>query len=282
MKKKSFVSLIFIVVIMLCFLPKASVLSSYKDSNNEYIPENSAYGSFDKGELDNNFKKIRYNDSLIELHYEYSENLDVLPESKRSDSYGTYDVYSDENDDEYLFLSGSDTLCGVTMFDQIKTNVAIDSKISEEDAIEISDKRLETDIPDNSDYIRFSCEYNSFMNVYIIDYYKPLEGYKTDDIITYWVNYDGTIVAFKALNLNRYDNVQLQTNKVGATKVETAKSNINKEISSDIKSDNYNITDSYLSKDADGNIILVEKYTYDIYQGNDVIPTEGECTQKVK
>lgn len=46
------------------------------------------------------------------LNGKSSGTLTYKETMNRSDNYGTYDVYADENGNEYVYLLNSDTLCG--------------------------------------------------------------------------------------------------------------------------------------------------------------------------
>ena len=57
-------------------------------------------------------QNIVYSDGRVKLKYDRSENLSS-GSLKRSDAYGSYDIYEDDNGNNFTICKNTDMLCGV-------------------------------------------------------------------------------------------------------------------------------------------------------------------------
>ena len=130
-------------------------------------------------------------------------NQSDLPVSERADKYGTYDVFVDDQDTQYVFLADSDLFCGF-----LKTGASQETGgrfISELDARGIADAYL-MDIlgEDQREYVYEGMYCQS--NMYHITYASYIGDFKTDDECIIWVRGEsGEIYACSMFNRGRYD-----------------------------------------------------------------------------
>lgn len=215
-------------------------------------------------------RKLNYLDKKLDLVYARSENLsDNLPE-KRKDMYGTYDVYVDDEKNEYYLLGNSNVLCGVK-------NSKIDGEnatpITEEEALQLAEDYLNEIFNKNHLYELNSCEIPKDRMYYEIEYVKNNSGLKTDDTVRLWVNFDKEVCAFSAFNRGRYDNVNL--NKTIAI---TAPQRGKEKVSDILSSDNFTIVDQYISKNDEGQVVMVSVIEYSLTNGTSIYPVIDEVS----
>lgn len=144
-----------------------------------------------------------FNKNSKSLTYKETMNQSDLPVSERADKYGTYDVFVDDQDTQYVFLADSDLFCGF-----LKTGASQETGgrfISELDARGIADAYL-MDIlgEDQREYVYEGMYCQS--NMYHITYASYIGDFKTDDECIIWVRGEsGEIYACSMFNRGRYD-----------------------------------------------------------------------------
>ena len=110
MRKKSFA----IILSLLLVLPLSISITSasYKDESNKEIYADDSNIGFSIMEAEKT-KQITYRNKTFDVKYVNTINMsNILPEN-RKDSFCTYDIYSDEENTEYLFVYNTDILCGI-------------------------------------------------------------------------------------------------------------------------------------------------------------------------
>lgn len=233
-----------------------TALSAEATRNNAAISAGDYYGRYyDEAKVNTAVKTTTIDAEEKTLSYVRTENLKEKSVDSRADKYGTYDVYVDQAQTEYLYLLNSDILCGFKM-KVVGEATAKEDAIEEAKAMSIADDFLKRIRSNAQEYKFLSCEYDELAGYYDIQYYLPVGGYKTDDIFRLWVNAQGEITSFSEFNHKRYDD--LNVSAVGYKKAGNAlESNIKTSIGTagDIK---YSVVDSYISVDDNGEVILVE------------------------
>ncbi len=264
--------LLITIALFVLVIGSASLISysGYKTkANKKDEPNESYYGSYinKSAKEKRNFK---YFDKHLNLVYKETQNLKDAPVEKRSDKYGTYDVYVDSDSTEYLFMEGSNTFCGMR-----KSNLDGNSMIplEEEKVKEIAEKYISTIFKKDHSYEFTSCYIKDKRNHFNVEYTKYVKGEKTDDIIRLWITFDGEISAFSAFNRDRYDDIKV-TNPVALAAKEKGKYKI-KDI---LSSENFTILDQYLSKNDEGKTIMVSVVEYTVTNGISNFPIKDEIS----
>jgi len=246
MKSKNVIVLLTLIIVLVLSITLVSASEFIKKSDS--VCSNDDYGPFVNP--DNSTKRIiNENDSYIELNYDRTENLSSIAVNKRIDNYGTYDVYIDGNQTEYIFLFNSDLLCGYKK----KSKPAYyygNEIISEDEAFSIAFDYLKKER--DSQYCFNEMWFEEYAYYYDISFYKEIDGYKTDDIIRLWISADAQIIAMSEFNYKRFDSITIST-----TQYDKANTAINEQISN-MKSD-YNVceADRYITIDDYGKLKLV-------------------------
>lgn len=208
------------------------------------------------------------------LTYVRTENLREVSVSERADHYGTYDVYVDEKQTEYLYLLDTDMCCGFRMSD-VGTATPQQEAISQEKAMAIADAFLEVTRENSNAYKLLSCEYNELGGYYDIKYYFPVSSYKSDDIFRLWINAQGEVTSFSEFNYQRYDNLTITEEQ----RLEAAQQ-INKTRASDAQK--ISVVDSYISVNDSGEVVLVEVVDITISDGEDSVTLREMYMQPIK
>lgn len=216
-------------------------------------------------------RNTEYAKKRVELAYDRSENLSHKKPEERSDAYGSYDIYIDKEGNEFYYLQNTDVLCGVK-------NKKIDGERltpfeSDEEAIKIAEAFMVETFGSNHDYDFDSCKIPPQRYYYEVVYRKYINGFKTDDYVRIWVNFDGEVCAFSAFNRDRYDFVAINRPSAIASQ-SRSKSNI----VDTLNSDNFTIVDQYISKNEDGKLVMVSVIEYSLTDGVSVYPVKDEVS----
>lgn len=117
------------------------------------------------------------------------------------------DMYTDEENNTYYYLSGTDALCGFQkeQYYGFKSN----SPVSQDTAIQIANKFLETVLDDFDEYTLLFSEYAKCDAVYHIQYSYCINGIPTDDLINVYVQESGEIGAFLMMRRGMYKDIVL-------------------------------------------------------------------------
>lgn len=262
-KKKSRHILRYVLVALLVVCTGALCGFSLSNTGQGLIQD--AYGRTMEVFKQNSTKQVTLNGkSSGTLTYKETMNRSDAPVSRRSDNYGSYDVYADESDNEYVFLLNSDVLCG---YKEGSTAESIDKVyagqgITEEKAKEIADSFVTLTLGQDSRQYRFKEITLSDINTYYVTYSFYLDGVQTDDECVVWVDAaDGNISAYHAFNRGRYDGYASRNLSTSA-----ARAKLEEQIPL-VKSPDYEIFDQYITKTDDGKLVM----HYDIVQTDDGI-----------
>lgn len=213
---------------------------AYNDSNNEKALE----------------KKLFVDTKTITLKYIRTENLKEKPVSKRADSYGTYDIYGDDEQTEYMYLLNSDIYCGFKM-STVGVATKKDKAISEDKALSIAEDFLAKNRANHGDYIFHSCEYSELAGYYDISYYLPVSGYKSDDVVRIWVNARGKVTSFSEFNYLRYERLTIDTSKYAK-----ADQKLSEAVAAQGNKASYTVVDTYISVNDSGRAILIKEVDF--------------------
>ena len=276
MKKKLFILSIIVIAVISLSITAMAAVSSWKSEADKNIPNNSAYGSsYDNSPNKELNKTFVFNSVSLNLKYVRTDELKDLSVDKRSDSYGTFDVYCDENNTEYLFLLNTDLFCGMKL-DNIGQATPKANAISVDKANDIANSFLTKNVAEISKYKMFSCVYDELSGIYDIQYYKPINNYKSDDIVRIWVKANGEIGSFSAFNMNRYADISINSDSL-----KSADDKLNNNIATSLGSSKYTLVDSYLTMDDSGNMVLAYVIDYRISQGETYYTERNIFTQKI-
>ena len=256
MKNKKIIILLSIILLSLTILSCITIfaIDSIKNDNGDTAGQNSeAFGASLSDKKADKTKEISIWD-VEKITYKETMNLSNLPVDKRNDSYGTYDVYTDKDNNLYYFLYNADLLCGYkdeTVYMDIE-----EPEIEIEQAIDISEKFIKDNIKPTIQYKYTYSYYDKSYGVYKIKYNYYIENIKTDDECMIWVKaIDGKIGAFTAFKQNRYENIKnvnIQESKM--------KELLDNEISRMNKGE-YKVRDQYFSYSDGGKLIM----NYEVY-----------------
>lgn len=275
--RKKFFCLALILISIVLTMSVSAVATAEKQKRSEPYSERNGYGAYyDENEVKVKQRVIEVDSEKITLHYARTENLKECPVFKRADSYGTYDVYTDEKETEYLYLHNADIYCGFKM-STVGVATEKEKAVPQIYALDVANNYLRT-VRDNCDeYKLMSCEYSELAGYYDIQYYLPIGGYKSDDIARIWVDAQGRITAFSEFNYKRYETVNFdsekltQADKTIAEMIVKAKQKVNAYI-----------VDSYISVDDSGNLVLVKVVDSEIPDGESSVLQREVYVQPIK
>ncbi len=266
------ISLLIVLSVSVSVVAAAEILKQ-----SDPVPEGDNYGAYyddSKGKI---MERVMEVDSKkITLKYARTENLKEQPASKRADDYGTYDVYIDDSQTEYLYLLNSDVYCG---FKLSSVGIATEKEkaVSQEEALEVANDFLMANRGNYRDYKLISCEYSELAGYYDIQYYLPISGYKSDDIIRLWVDAQGKVTSFSEFNYKRYEHI-----KVDPEEYAKADKKLAETIATQTQKANLSVVDSYISIDDSGNIILVKVIDLRIPNGKTFVVRREKYVQLIK
>lgn len=273
--KKSIIVLISLLIFLAFSAFSVAAIEIFKQS--DPVPKGDNYGAYyDDAKFENKVRTIEVNSEKITLKYVRTENLKEKPVSKRADSYGTYDVYMDDNQTEYLYLLNSDVYCGFKL-STVGVATPQENAIIEAEALAIASSFLKDMRSNSADYKLMSCVYDELAGYYDIQYYLPINGYKSDDIFRLWVDAKGKITSFSEFNYKRYSNVNISQKKYAEANRE-----LTEKISNETKNLGISVTDSYISIDESGNIILVKVIDLKIPNGNNYVTRREVYSQPIE
>lgn len=213
--KKIISCIIFIAVMMIFTVGTYAGYKPESNRNNGKVKESQFHNkSVKKSRMEKS--KGRKKGKPINLTYQQSENLtdkEITTKGKVDSNYGVYDVYNEETSDlEYIYLSGTDQLCGFS-----DKNYEIDDskrKIAETEAVVIATQYLKDLDLNTKEYAYDHVMYVDWGQFYDIYFVKSVGGIKTDDEIRIWVTVDGQVVSYSALMYGCYDDVEFKQKQV--------------------------------------------------------------------
>ena len=198
--------------------PAPSFVSAYSDAYKYCADASDDEGCFlDKSK--EGYRTVLYRGKNLTLVYCYTENNTKQSAAKRSDFYGIYDVYEDEQGVEYGFFYNTDIPC--YMLGKSSEPYEPEERIDKDRAIELAKEYLITVF---SKEVFGAYEFESFNEstnsppTYGIMFNKPLGDYKTDDGIYICMHTDGHITSFGATDLSHYDCFQDIAGKIDGEK----------------------------------------------------------------
>lgn len=259
--------MVVIVAALLALFVSATVFAAVEIlKQSDPIPSGNAYGAYyDNSRSKVKEKEIVVNSKTISVTYVRTENLKNLPVSKRADSYGTYDVYADQNQTEYLFLLNSDIYCGYKM-----SNVGVatlqENAIEKSKALNIADDFLKKTRSNADEYTLLSCVYDELAGYYDIQYYLSVDGYKSDDIFRLWVDAKGEVTSFSEFNYNRYTEIDIATDKYAKADQKLADV-----VFKEANKVEFSVVDQYISINDSGDVVLVKVVDLKIPDGEKYI-----------
>ena len=245
----------------------ADVLSIWADSPSE----GDSYGAYyDDSENKALTRVVSNGANQVTVYYTRTENLRNVSVSSRDDSYGTYDVYVDREDNtEYLFLYNSNLLCGMRKENAGSLNR--DNAISESEAISIATAWVRARQSNGNEYVFDNCFYEECGGYYDIQFFLPIMGYKSDEIVRLWVDLQGNVNAYSDFNHGRYNMIALTPEKYA-----NAQSILSDRIAGMFTSCTREIRNTYVSKNDQGEVVLVMEvyFTKSVDNGNGEIVGE--------
>lgn len=192
------------VILMLVLGGTAVAATKVMQKSIDNIDDGSMYTSYhDDSETKERIKNICFEGKNISISYVRTENLKEKPVSQRKSSYGTYDIYVDDEETEYLFLMNTELFCGYK-----KSVVGIplpqNEAILEEDATQLCENYIEENRSNSNDYRLSDCFYDERAGYYDCEYSLYWNDVKTDDVLRIWVNSEGVLTAVSEFNRERY------------------------------------------------------------------------------
>lgn len=263
MNKMNKVALGIVLIISIFSLPQ--VYAGYKtdaDKKNQKVNGN-VY-------IEKNAKKDRIlviDKEEIPMSYEETQIVsDKEVVNEKDIHYGKYDIYSDEDDNQYVYLSGTDKYCGFRQ-SNIGT-IELEVNINEEQAKKIAMKYLKS-LENN--YYEYQLEqvifqawgyyYDVYFNLYVDDI-------KTNEEVRIWVNTVGDVVSYSDLMTKCYDDVS-----VDSIKFEDIKDDVEDIINEKLEGNEFEIKEHCLTYDGD-KLAIQTTYSYFITDGVNYIKYE--------
>ena len=233
--------------------------------------EGDSYGAYyDDSESKGLTRIVSNGKNQVTVYYVRTENIRNVSVSSRDDSYGTYDVYVDREDNtEYLFLYNSNLLCGMRKENAGSLNR--DNAISESEAISIATAWVRARQSNGNEYVLDNCFYEECGGYYDIQFFLPIMGYKSDEIVRLWVDLQGNVNAYSDFNHGRYNMIALTPEKYA-----NAQSILSDRIAGMFTSCTREIRNTYVSKNDQGEVVLVMEvyFTKSVDNGNGEIVGE--------
>ena len=214
-------------------------------------------------------RSIRFDEKQYQLTYKHTDNWKDAPVGKRSDSFGTYDVYTDGTKAEFSFLYNTDLLVGANMFKNYCDPGPENEWIDEKEAIAVADSFIKNHLENFSEYQMDYFKYSECEGIYTITYFRPLNGYKTNDKISLWIAVNGEIERFFFHNLNRYADA-----KISESAYKEAQDKLISRLDEKFGKDKYTVIGYCLTKDDEGYMELlvnVEYYFFGTERAGDVL-----------
>ncbi len=273
---------LFVVVTMLVIV-SGSVYSGYKIESDKVNKESKEIDSVQfKNKKVNKYKQVKEkgnkNAATVKLNYVVSENFsdEDISNGEIDSKHSVYDVYVDENDVEYRFLNGTNTLCGFR-----NPNYEIDdnkSKISEKEAVKIASSYIK-----QLDMVTKNYKYDHVMYVdwgkfYDVYYINPINNIKTDDVIRVWVTVDGEVISYSAFMPEFYKGME-----ASAPQIEEVLDNIankingrSKELGSQI------VIDDQVMKYNGEDIVIETIISYELTDGINIVKQQEVIKEKIE
>lgn len=129
--------------------------------------------------------------------------------NKEGVEYGLYDIYTDDNNTEHIYLAGTDEYCGYRLDGIGLSDVNI--TIDENKAKEIAGQYLKTIVNNSEDYKLEETIYQEWGYYYDIGFNFYLGEIKTDQMIRLWVNTEGKIISYSNFQNKCYDGIALDS-----------------------------------------------------------------------
>ena len=240
-----------------------------KDKTSEKTDEIRITGS---REITKDDRTVTINGRIYDLKYNRTTTT-----YKNSDGYGSYDIYIDELNNDYLFLCGSDLLCSFLLYNpkEEKTDEIISMEAATKEAISF----MKNNISGWEEYIlepeESYCEISG--RSYMIQFCKEINGYKTDDTARVSISkYNKQLNGFSARNMKRYDKAELSIEQINS-----AEKALEDRIKNEFK-DGKVITDSvFISKDENGNMVIAQGVFPIMDDGEESFVGEGEIYTQI-
>ncbi len=263
-KNRKMVLICFLVMLMI-FGGTAVASSMVSQKSQENLDDGSDYSAYyDNSETKEKDKCIQIEGKNINVSYVRTENLKEKPVSQRKNDYGTYDVFVDDEETEYLYLINTELFCGYKK-SVVGTPLPQDEAISIEKATQFCEKYIKENRDYRRDYRLTGCYYDERGGYYDCEYSLYLNDVKTDDVLRIWVASEGCITAVSEFNRNCYDGCEINTQQCNEAKA-VAIDNLNKKLDAKVS---YSEIDGYLSKNDDGELVYVIVVKIMIPAGNE-------------
>lgn len=230
-------------------------------ASNDTVEEQMAQGGvgvYTDSQKENTVKQAFLFDEQTPAQYVQTVNQSGTPLADRADGYGTYDVYSDAQGNEYIYLFDTDTLCGYKWKTAYSDELEEEAVLPQAAAQANADAFLTERFGQNQTVYQFErCYYSENNGVYVCEYAYFLNGVKTDDSCVVWVRADsGEVCAYNTLKCGRYTELTDLTVDTASTRAQLNAALWDKGISPLNRAASYEITDEYLTKTDDGSIVM--------------------------
>lgn len=205
----------------------------------------------------------------LSVQYVKTFNQSGTPLVSRPDVYGTYDIYTDEQGNEYIYLYDTDTFCGFKWKTAYIGELEPEDIITEQAARESAGAYLDAQFGQNQTVYQPERSYYSSPNgVYVVEYVYYLNGVKTDDSCVVWVRADsGSVCAYNTFKHDRYAQLDLTVDTT-ATRSKLDAALWDTGVSPLYRSAAYEIADEYLTFDLQGSPVM----QYEVVFSGDATP----------
>lgn len=251
----------------LVLISGVSVLA--QDANSAEI-EQGGFGVYVDSDKEATAKQVTLpGQSTISAQYAKTFNQSDTPLISRPDAYGTYDIYSDTQGNEYIYLYDTNTFCGFKWETAYIGELEPEDIITEQAARESAGAYLAAQFGQGQTvYQPVRSYYSSQNGVYVVEYAYYLNSVKTDDSCVIWVRADsGSICACNTFKRGRYAQLDLTVDTT-ATRSQLDAALWDAGVSPLSRSTAYEIADEYLTFDLQGNPVM----QYEVVFSGDATP----------
>lgn len=267
---RKIISLVVVMIIIVCSCYSISGESSIEPGGVAEVQVNNSHehGNYNEEVKSGNIRSVVINDKKHEVKYQYTKNIKNTSLDERNDSYGTYDIYVDNEGTEFSYLHNTNILCSMIKGNAYQSVFQVNA-IKEDVAKENASRYMKTIMSNFESYDFDYCFYDDNTGVYSMCFINKLSGIKTDDAIYVWVSADGEISAFSMFYRDRYEKykdiaIDLDKNELDFKKQMDNMINCS-------ANNKYKVNNGYISLDDSGKLVYVREVEITKYQDSQVL-----------
>lgn len=252
MKKKLSILLVLILAITATAAIHATATNEIVESetqaqnlNSDSVYEPSAFGDFQNESLVGSQRYLELDGKTILISYSHSWNDNNISVNERDDTYGTRDIFVDEENTEYYYLYNTDKFLGFLRVSEFSEKAQSNGYIDKENAVDIAKEYLADKIDNFDEYLYTNTVVHSYCDAYDVRFNYYLNNVKTDEVARVWITSDAEIIAAYCFDMGKYSRYN---NTVDFNTPEVATYSIAEE--------GEDIEDRFITTDDNGQLVL--------------------------